>query len=93
VLAFTRKHVNRDDSLADENGSSAFKSSGKNNNAKGQKSTDKEFSTLPKLDGVTYTNVSGDDGSLWILTKGNTFAQKDILSKPGFKWSPKMNGW
>lgn len=48
---------------------------------------------LPKLDGITYQEITATDGQVCIVATGNTQAKKDLLAGAGFKWNPQRKMW
>ncbi|WCB47057.1 ERF family protein [Nitratidesulfovibrio vulgaris] len=48
---------------------------------------------LPKLDGVTYTTATTQDGRLCVMASGNTSARKQLLGAAGFRWNPERKVW
>jgi hypothetical protein len=48
---------------------------------------------LPKLDGITYQEITATDGQVCIVATGNTQAKKELLSGAGFKWNPQRKMW
>lgn len=48
---------------------------------------------LPKLDGVTYQEVTAQDGQVCIIAKGNTQVKKELLAGAGFRWNPQRKVW
>ena len=48
---------------------------------------------LPKLDGITYQEITATDGQVCIVAIGNTQAKKDLLAGAGFKWNPQRKMW
>jgi len=51
------------------------------------------FSSLPRIDGITYQNISTTDGRPCIIAVGNTQPKKEVLSGIGFKWNPQRKVW
>ncbi len=51
------------------------------------------LASLPKLDGVTYTTATTQDGRLCVMASGNTSARKQLLSAAGFKWNAERKVW
>ncbi len=51
------------------------------------------LASLPRLDGVSYTTATAQDGRLCILASGNTSARKQLLSAAGFKWNAERKVW
>ena len=52
-----------------------------------------DFSNLPRIDGITYQNVSTTDGRPCIIATGNTQPKKDMLKGIGFKWNAERKMW
>jgi hypothetical protein len=48
---------------------------------------------LPKLDGITYQEITATDGQVCIVATGNTQAKKELLTGAGFKWNPQRKMW
>ena len=48
---------------------------------------------LPKLDGITYQEITATDGQVCIVATGNTQAKKELLAGAGFKWNPQRKVW
>ncbi len=48
---------------------------------------------LPQLDGVTYQQVTAQDGRPCIIATGNTQAKKELLTGSGFRWNPQRKLW
>jgi hypothetical protein len=48
---------------------------------------------LPKLDGITYQEITATDGQVCIVATGNTKAKKELLAGAGFKWNPQRKMW
>ncbi|GAB6113156.1 ERF family protein [Desulfomicrobium salsuginis] len=48
---------------------------------------------LPKLDGITYQEITATDGQVCIVATGNTQTKKDLLAGAGFKWNPQRKMW
>ncbi|MBG3876406.1 single-stranded DNA-binding protein [Desulfovibrio oxamicus] len=51
------------------------------------------LASLPRLDGVSYTTATAQDGRLCILASGSTSARKQLLSAAGFKWNAERKVW
>jgi len=51
------------------------------------------FSSLPRIDGITYQPMSAQDGRACIIATGNTVAKKELLSGAGFRWNPQRKVW
>lgn len=49
--------------------------------------------TLPPLEGITYQQVTAQDGRPCIIASGNTQAKKEILTGAGFRWNPQRKLW
>ena len=49
--------------------------------------------SLPPLEGVTYQQVTAQDGRPCIIASGNTQAKKEILTGAGFRWNPQRKLW
>ena len=52
-----------------------------------------ENSGLPKIDGITYQNITSTDGRTYIIASGNTQPKKDLLMGLGFKWNAQRKMW
>ena len=52
-----------------------------------------ENSGLPKIDGITYQNITSTDGRTYISASGNTQPKKDLLMGLGFKWNAQRKMW
>ena len=48
---------------------------------------------LPPLEGVTYQQVTAQDGRPYIIATGNTQAKKELLTGSGFRWNPQRKLW
>ena len=48
---------------------------------------------LPPLEGVTYQQVTAQDGRPCIIATGNTQAKKELLTGSGFRWNPQRKMW
>ena len=48
---------------------------------------------LPSLEGVTYQQVTAQDGRPCIIATGNTQAKKELLTGSGFRWNPQRKLW
>ncbi len=48
---------------------------------------------LPPLEGVTYQQVTAQDGRPCIIAIGNTQAKKELLTGSGFRWNPQRKLW
>ena len=48
---------------------------------------------LPPLEGITYQQVTAQDGRPCIIATGNTQAKKEILTGAGFRWNPQRKLW
>lgn len=48
---------------------------------------------LPKLDGITYQEITATDGQVCIVATGNTLTKKELLAGAGFKWNPQRKMW
>lgn len=48
---------------------------------------------LPKLDGISYQEITATDGQVCIVATGNTQAKKELLAGAGFKWNPQRKMW
>jgi hypothetical protein len=49
--------------------------------------------SLPPLEGVTYQQVTAQDGRPCIIATGNTQAKKELLTGSGFRWNPQRKLW
>lgn len=52
-----------------------------------------DFSALPRIDGITYQNVTATDGRACIIASGQTQPKKELLLGAGFKWNPQRKMW
>ena len=52
-----------------------------------------ENSGLPKIDGITYQNITSTDGRTCIIASGNTQPKKEMLMGLGFKWNAQRKMW
>ncbi len=48
---------------------------------------------LPPLEGVTYQQVTAQDGRPCIIATGNTQAKKELLTGAGFRWNTQRKLW
>ena len=48
---------------------------------------------LPPLEGVTYQQITAQDGRPCIIATGNTQAKKELLTGSGFRWNPQRKLW
>ena len=48
---------------------------------------------LPPLEGITYQQVTAQDGRPCIIASGNTQTQKELLTGAGFRWNPQRKIW
>ena len=48
---------------------------------------------LPPLEGVTYQQVTAQDGRPCIIATGNTQAKKELLTGSGFRWNTQRKLW
>ena len=48
---------------------------------------------LPSLEGVTYQQVTAQDGRPCIIATGNTQVKKELLTGVGFRWNPQRKLW
>ncbi len=48
---------------------------------------------IPRIDGVTYQEVTASDGRTCIVATGNTQAKKELLKGIGFQWNPQRKMW
>jgi len=51
------------------------------------------FENLPPLEGITYQQVTAQDGRPCIVATGNTQAKKELLTGSGFRWNPQRKLW
>lgn len=58
-----------------------------------QESSHPALASLPKLDGVAYKVVNGNDGRTCITATGNTAPRKAVLQGVGFKWNAERKLW
>lgn len=49
--------------------------------------------SLPSLEGVTYQQITAQDGRPCIIATGNTQAKKEILTGAGFRWNSQRKLW
>ena len=48
---------------------------------------------LPPIEGVTYQQVTAQDGRPCIIATGNTQTKKELLTGSGFRWNPQRKLW
>ena len=48
---------------------------------------------LPRIDGVSFTMVTSQDGRPCIVASGNTQQKKALLLGAGFQWNPQRKIW
>ena len=48
---------------------------------------------LPPLEGITYQQVTAQDGRSCIIAIGNTQAKKELLTGAGFRWNAQRKLW
>ena len=48
---------------------------------------------LPRIDGVTFSQVAGQDGIAYITASGETRSKSSILKEAGFKWDAVQRLW
>ena len=48
---------------------------------------------LPPREGITYQQVTAQDGRPCIIATGNTQAKKELLTGSGFRWNPQRKLW
>ena len=48
---------------------------------------------LPPLEGITYQQVTAQDGRPCIIASGNTQAKKELLTGAGFRWNSQRKLW
>ena len=48
---------------------------------------------LPPREGITYQQVTAQDGPPCIIASGNTQAKKELLTGAGFRWNPHRKLW
>ena len=48
---------------------------------------------LPPREGITYQQVTAQDGRPCIIATGNTQAKKELLNGSGFRWNPQRKLW
>lgn len=51
------------------------------------------LTTMPKIDGITFSTVQTQDEKLCIVATGDTRNKKQILLQAGFKWSEQRKMW
>ncbi len=51
------------------------------------------FQSLPRIDGISYQQVTASDGRPCIVATGNTQAKKELLKGAGFQWNPQRKMW
>ena len=51
------------------------------------------FSSLPRIDGITYQNIATTDGRPCVIAVGNTQPKKELLMGIGFKWNAQRKMW
>ncbi|ATD82522.1 MULTISPECIES: ERF family protein [Desulfovibrio] len=49
--------------------------------------------SLPRLEGITYQQVTAQDGRPCIIATGNTQAKKELLTGAGFRWNAQRKLW
>ena len=52
-----------------------------------------DIENLPPLEGVTYQQVTAQDGRPCIIACGNTQAKKELLTGAGFRWNAQRKLW
>ena len=65
----------------------------KNNLSSPSNRPSSSLESLPPLEGVTYQQVTAQDGRPCIIATGNTQAKKELLTGSGFLWSPQRKLW
>lgn len=55
--------------------------------------TPASFENLPPLEGITYQQVTAQDGRPCIIATGNTQTKKELLTGAGFRWNPQRKLW
>lgn len=48
---------------------------------------------IPRIDGISYQQVTSQDGRLCIIATGQTQPKKQLLMGAGFKWNPERKIW
>lgn len=48
---------------------------------------------LPPLEGISYQQVTAQDGRPCIIATGNTQAKKELLTGAGFRWNAQRKLW
>ena len=64
-----------------------------NNTSTTSNRTPANFENLPPLEGITYQQVTAQDGRPCIVAIGNTQAKKELLTGAGFRWNPQRKLW
>lgn len=62
-----------------------LKAKNKDQNQTEPENTGQQSSELPQVEGVTFEEVTGQDGNKYVVAKGDTYNKKSILDKYGFK--------
>ncbi|OXS28675.1 MAG: single-stranded DNA-binding protein [Desulfovibrio sp. MES5] len=65
----------------------------KNNSSATSNRPPASLENLPSLEGVTYQQVTAQDGRPCIIATGNTQAKKELLAGSGFRWNPQRKLW
>lgn len=62
-------------------------------NAAKSTSAGENFSSLPRIDGISYQTVTATDGRACIVAVGQTQPKKELLMGAGFKWNVQRRMW
>ena len=65
----------------------------KNNSSSPSNRESASLESLPPLEGITYQQVTAQDGRPCIIASGNTQAKKELLTGAGFRWNPQRKLW
>ena len=65
----------------------------KNNSSATSNRPSSGLENLPLLEGITYQQVTAQDGRPCIIASGITQAKKEILTGAGFRWNPQRKLW
>ena len=65
----------------------------KNNSSATSNRSSASLEKLPTLEGITYQQVTAQDGRPCIIATGNTQAKKELLTGAGFRWNTQRKLW
>ena len=65
----------------------------KNNSSTTSNRPSATLENLPPLEGITYQQVTAQDGRPCIIAIGNTQARKELLTGAGFHWNAQRKLW